>query len=306
MSENNEENDDNFGEIADMFEVTDSKKRSAFESIMARAAEVEAKKAAQLPAWPEAARSAPNEILRSALFGVGNKVKPRENFERRHIPSYGSGVIEYTGKELRQDDLDVWLQLIQLAQKSGNTSQIEFDAIELKKEVGIVRGKIGTDRLLSILTRLQATSLRVSHDRLVDDLNLSLIYRFTNPKDHDDDNSKWMVTVDPALVQLFGDGTHTALINWAERKELAGDFAKWLHGFYCTHRSPGAIRSETLIEASGATFSRKSRANQMVRDALAELERVGAIHPGWEVTSAGLVTNVVRTGKGEAKTLSSS
>lgn len=69
----------------------------------------------QLPLWPEPKRSAPNEIVRSALFNIRNHRVKREFYENIPVVVVGDGSITYNGAELRQDDLDVWLQVIHLA-----------------------------------------------------------------------------------------------------------------------------------------------------------------------------------------------
>src|SRR5207249_8609745 len=85
-------------------------------------------KVIQLPTWGDGSRGAPNEILRSALFNARNKKRQREYLEKATIAVIGEGEITYTGRELRQDDETVWLQLIHLARELPLGELVEFTA----------------------------------------------------------------------------------------------------------------------------------------------------------------------------------
>jgi hypothetical protein len=80
----------------------------------------------RLPFWPESQRSAPNEIVRSALFNARNRKQPRQYLSNADIYVVGDGKITYTGEELRQDDETVWLHLIHLARNVPAGELIEF------------------------------------------------------------------------------------------------------------------------------------------------------------------------------------
>ena len=70
----------------------------------------------QLPLWPNDLRGIPNAFARSALFNVANARKgERSNVKRLEIAALRGISITYTGEELRQDDEDVFLQLLHIA-----------------------------------------------------------------------------------------------------------------------------------------------------------------------------------------------
>lgn len=90
----------------------------------------------QLPLWAEALRCLPNEIAHSALFNAKNRRQPREYLENCEIAVIGDGRITFTGRELRQDDETVWLQLVHLAKERPLGNLVEFTPYSLCKAIG--------------------------------------------------------------------------------------------------------------------------------------------------------------------------
>jgi len=71
--------------------------------------------------------------------------------------------------------------------------------------------------------------------------------------------------------------------------------AKWLHGFYNSHRDPYPLHFEMLLEVSGSSAAQKSKAKQMVKDALEELIEVGFLKE-MKIDAKGMVTVVKAKG----------
>lgn len=90
----------------------------------------------QLPLWAEALRCLPNEIAHSALFNAKNRRQPRLYLENCEIAVIGDGRITFTGRELRQDDETVWLQLVHLAKERPLGNLVEFTPYSLCKAIG--------------------------------------------------------------------------------------------------------------------------------------------------------------------------
>ena len=79
-----------------------------------------------LPVWPTEKRVTPNVFARGSLFGVDSNRKKREHFESRVLASIYNKTVDskselvrqdkdlvtYSGIELRQDDADLFFQLI--------------------------------------------------------------------------------------------------------------------------------------------------------------------------------------------------
>ena len=119
-----------------------------------------------LKPWANDQREAPNEALRCALFTPRNRKTPRESFKNHSVAAYGNARVLYTGEELRQDDLDVWLQVLHMAREHPLGEPIRFSANEMKKALKWNYGAKTTERLKTTLTRLQANAVKFESDRL--------------------------------------------------------------------------------------------------------------------------------------------
>lgn len=69
----------------------------------------------QLPMWPNDLRALPNALTSSTLFGVGDQQTKRELLERKTITALKGIEITYSGRELRQDDQDVFLKILHIS-----------------------------------------------------------------------------------------------------------------------------------------------------------------------------------------------
>lgn len=271
------------------------RRQSPLDKLQARTDEVLAKRERQLPLWPEDQRSAPNEMLRSALFTARNRNQAREQKKSSEIATYGNTRIIYTGEELRQDDHDVWLQILHMAKDLPLGEPLYFRVNALKKELDMPFGKDSTERLKEILTRLKATALVIHSDRLGKGVGVSLLSRFEYNESETTRDAEWMVQVDPEMALLFGEGVYTSRMQWMQRKSLTSPLAKWLHGFYSSHKDPFPMTIATLMGATGTAISSNYKATQLVKKNLEELVRVEFLE-SFSVTKDGRVS-VVRKNK---------
>jgi len=244
-----------------------------------RAKEAKENAEKRLGKWAEELREAPNEALRCALFTARNRNVQRDQLKSVEISSYGNSRVIYTGEELRQDDLDVWLQVLHLARLQELGTPIRFSPAQMKKDLQWPYGVKHTVRLMTILTRLKTTGVQFHSERLGRGVVLSLVRKFEYSDDFDvagkrvDD--EWIVELEPEIATLFGGGFYSTRIEWEQRMALPGNLAKWLHGFYASHSEPYALNVETLIKHAGSRVSTPGKARQMIKEALNELVAVG-------------------------------
>jgi hypothetical protein len=224
----------------------------------------------QLPLWPDSARGAPNWFLRSALFGAFRRGS-RRYMTHEHIASVSSVSIFYTGQQLDQSDLDVWLGLLHLLRGLHLGEKVEISEKEFLRFIdrgGVSARNIGkSDRewLRRVLVRLQATTVEVTGSEF--SYNRSLI----SSADRDHVSGRWIVTVDRRIRGLFGRGSWTQ-IDWNIRCALRGHpLAQWLHGFYSTHASPIPYKVETLLGLCGSEAG--AQASTLTRKALADWKK---------------------------------
>jgi len=228
-----------------------------------------------LKAWADDQREAPNEALRCALFTPRNRKTPRLSYKNQSVAAYGSAKVTYTGEELRQDDLDVWLQVLHMARDHKLGEPIRFNANEMKRALGWNWGKKSTERLKTNLTRLQANAVQFQSDRLGKGVSLSLVNKFEfSNSESDEATNDWVIEIDPDIAKLFGGGIYSTRLEWEQRLEINGDLAKWLHGFYSSHREPHDIKVDLLLTTSGSQVANKHKAKQMLIAAHEELVRV--------------------------------
>jgi hypothetical protein len=100
----------------------------------------------RLPLWPESARGAPNDILRSALFAA-IQGKGRAFLKQRLIVAYDGNQIKYTGEQLDQSDLDVWEHVLHLARQHPLGTVCQFKGGAFLKAIGRSTGIAFTDCL---------------------------------------------------------------------------------------------------------------------------------------------------------------
>lgn len=229
----------------------------------------------QLPLWPEASRSLPNEIARSALFTARNRKQTRATLRQAQIAIIGEGRISYTGEELRQDDETVWLQLIHLAKEQPLGKIVEFTPYAFIKAIcWPIKGQSYL-RLRDVLTRLQATALSIYSKRLREGVSLSMIPFFSWRDEQSGDSLPfWRVRVAPELVLLFGD-MHFTRLEWVQRLALPDGLATWLHGYFASHKSPYPIRIDTIRHGAGLSDDTKADLKKTIARALEALKKVG-------------------------------
>jgi TrfA protein len=239
-------------------------------------------KVIQLPAWGVGSRGAPNEILRSALFNARNKKRQREYLEKATIAVIGEGEITYTGRELRQDDETVWLQLIHLARELPLGELVEFTAYSFIKSLGWNNSAKSYKRLRDSLERMQATALTVYSKRIGEGVSLSMIPFFAWRQGRNGPPlPMYQVRIAPELIELFS-GVRYTLVEWQQRLALPDGLATWLHGYYASHKEPYPIKRETIREGAGLTIKRKDHLKEQTEIALEALKRVGFLK-SWKI-----------------------
>ena len=226
------------------------------------------------PNIPKNKRILPNDLIRSSLFTVGNHRVSREYIKEKVIFSFGNTRIMFTGEELRQDDADVWMQIIyQLAEQ--NDTSFDFLPYRLIKELNWPARSHYRDKLQTCLSRLSATNLTVYNKYYKSGISLSLVRKFQWCNDEGNRLKKWKIWVEPELVNLFSGMNFTKLI-WMQRIKLT-PLAKWLHSYYSSHLDPHSIKVETILKACGSKTKALKHFKPILRNALVELVQVGLL-----------------------------
>ena len=237
-----------------------------------------------LPDWPEQTRGVPNLYLRSALFGVVRRGQ-RKAVKGETIATVKGLDIRYTGWRLDQGDLDVMaqafhLQNIHLERTSKN--YLRFQVKSFLTAIGRQPGKSGREWLKDCFRRLTATAVEFSLDipnRYLDEKYCytgSLVDEFY----YDAREQTYFLKINSKLSELFDAGW--TQLQWEQRLRLKTNLAKWLHGFYASHRDPYPIKIITIKNLSGSECKRLVDFRRSLRMAMGELVNIEAIQT-WKI-----------------------
>jgi hypothetical protein len=220
-----------------------------------------------LPIWREDRRGSPNSLMRCALFAA-IQGKDRKYLEKASVFSQQGVTITYTGKQLNQEDLTVWLALVDLMKKDSLGTECRFTAHEILKYMGLEIGGSGYERLENSILRMVACAVVIKTEAQTYMGNLihnCLI----------DENTKYYkITLNRHLIKLFGENDWTA-INWQERKQLRNKpLCLKLHDYYSSHEKPLPVSFEFLSNITGSTNKQKAGFKVKVKIALEELVKI--------------------------------
>jgi hypothetical protein len=235
---------------------------------------VQAKKKAakQLGAWAEDQRGCPNAMLRAALFCAGKPPTRREFFEQlKLVESLAPYVVSYTGPRLYQPDLDVWLELVHRSRQLPPGAVVEFPIRAMLRALKRNDGKSDRDWLIGVFARLRANALDVSWKDPDTGCERGYIRGLVQWLDHDKDRKLWRVCLDPEVTKLFAPDQHTWISSSARHALGKSYLAKWLHGYFSSHRKPQPISVRRLYELSGSDAVRLRRFREGLKEALDEV-----------------------------------
>lgn len=234
------------------------------------------------PVWKSETRAMPNVVVRSSLFTAKNVNVPRVYRDNEKLAVIGPGEIRYTGIELRQDDEDVLMFLVNEAKKSfGNNElanhenryRIPFNRGALIAELGWTRNARSYHRLRACLTRLKATELTVKVSTMDAGHAVSLLSEYAWRED------EYWVEIPALFFRLYGN-QYTA-ISWGQRQQLPTGLARWLMGYCLSHRESLPIKLDTVARGAGlkipSTKDERKEMRRRLRNAAKALKDAGIL-----------------------------
>lgn len=240
---------------------------------------------AELPKGASHNHVAPNTCLQTGLFGMVQRGR-RKLIEQKQIYSFQGVSIYFTGGELDQGDLDVFLHAIHLAAKqhaTGNKNQkksglVEFSVRSYLKAIGRQPGTSGQEWLLKSIRRLSACVVEVhmANNKYGNSVyGGSLIHDFY----YDPKSKKFYLRINNNLGELFRLGWTP--LQWQQRLQLKTGLSKWLHGLYSS-MEVYPIKVETLRTLSRSQCRELYKFRSLLKAALDELVESRAIE-SWEI-----------------------
>lgn len=219
--------------------------------------------------WPDDRRCAPNEILRSSLFAVVKKGE-RAPIQSQLMASWGDDEIYFTGVQLDQYDLDVWLQCLHLYRENKMGTKVYFTLSSFLRNLGKKPTGSNIKILKQSLDRLQAGGIKLRNKSAKKAYAGSLIEKYYE----DEEARMWCLIINQELLPLFN--SETTWLNWEIRKELSGSLTKWLMGWICTHEAkasaPQKIKLENIRRLSGCSYTTKHHLKNDVVKSIKELQ----------------------------------
>ena len=246
-----------------------------------------------IPTISQKKRIIPNDLIRSSLFTISNHKMPRSYLKEHMLYTFGETTITYTGEELRQDDEDVWLQIIYLI-STEQSMTMEFMPYSLMAKLGWPRRTQYRDKLKMILTRLSATNLAIRNKNIKAGISVSLVRKFIWTDSEGSSLKRWKIWIEPEIRKLFSNALYTK-VHWEQRQQLK-PLAKWLHAYYSSHANPLPIPIPVLKKATGSKSKTLSHFKEQLKASLSELVKINFLHHNFYVDSSN-VLHVSRVGK---------
>lgn len=230
----------------------------------------------QLGLWPDDKRGVPNVALRCALFSAAKPRKSRTLYREHALPAaIGTKAITYTGAQLYQYELDVWLEVLHRCRLRPAGDETEFHPHGFLRSLKRSTGKANYQQLHETMAVLHATSINVIVER--DDRGKPTGYRghLIEKLRYNDSLCQWQVGLHPDIAELFAPKEHTWLDIDARLALGKNYLAKWCHGWFSSHRKPYPVSVERLHELSGSgTVARLRRFRESLRESLSEIALV--------------------------------
>lgn len=243
------------------------------------------------PLWNDGRRGVPNPLIRGGLFTT-RRTPDRENLQLQTIVSLSNFAIRYSGTELRQDDLSVWLSIVNLGRVQPLGSPIYFTAYSLIKDMGWRLHSESYAKIKDCIERMKATSLRISTAQDRDGYAGSLIRDYAFNTTNENGDARWMVRLEERVAKLFT-FDQTTLIEWEQRRKIGSRalLTLWLHTFYSSHKEPIPYKVAKLHELCRSEEKNMANFKIRVRQSMEKLIDVGLLE-SYKITDD--VVHVIR------------
>jgi hypothetical protein len=231
--------------------------------------------------WSDDMRAMPNDWLRSALFTVRNKRTPRDMLDRQPIYHVNKDVsITYTGWELRAyDDELVLHQVLEYCKRLPLGEPATFTFYEICQDLDWPINKSYYEKVNASLTRLQASAMQFSSERVGRLESVSLIRRFRILDKGNKRKQRCQVEIDQEIVLLFA-GDHYTRFVWEKYRKLSPT-ARRMFDYFATHKEPFPLPLEKFRLMCGSDSTRLKKWREQANEAAKELCDSGLVSSAW-------------------------
>ncbi|MDO8728613.1 MAG: plasmid replication initiator TrfA [bacterium] len=227
---------------------------------------------------PHDKRVAPNIFLRSALFSLialpSGKNELVDSDKDVFIPCQDGYEVSVRGHKLDQGDQDVYLECMAVALANIN-SKVTFSHREILGALDISVCGTAVQRLRDRLNKMVSTSLFLKRRENKTGRWRTYSGNLLNWSEDSGGNMSVQINMD-FLVFLQSDFT---AIDWQERLGINSALAKWMHGYYSSHKHPFPISVKKVHELSGSTNTKMYSFRGEINKSIKELAAIGFIEP---------------------------
>lgn len=221
------------------------------------------------PQWADNRRAAVHAVFRSALFPALNFKEGRPFLKEKRIASVEGLTVFFTGEQFDQSDLDVYLELLDIAHVSPFGAECAFSAYGLLKALGRAKGQANHKWLHSVLIRLRSGTVDMTDHRV------RYFGGLIEGGIKDEISKHYIIMINPAFARFFRSGMWSSL-DLDQRRALGrNQTAKALHAYYSTHAAPGPHTYGKLAEIVGLNGKNRRDVKANIIKAHDELKRVG-------------------------------
>jgi hypothetical protein len=226
-------------------------------------------KIGKLPIKPDSYYLVPSEILRSSLFNSsGSKhCKQQNNSIVNNIElSSQKGInIRFSGYLLRQNEMDVWVECLDLLIQKNTTNKIEFKASAFLKKINRNATTPSKEWLFSALNKLIEAKVNIETKSTKFSGKLLKGY-FINKS-----TKTICVYFDSKISILFKVKNCTKISKNQRRKLQKKSLSKWLHSYYLSHTNPHPVKIKTIMEYSGSYSQDERYFKKTLKSAIRDL-----------------------------------
>lgn len=248
----------------------------------------------QLDFWDDGRRAAPNAVFRSALFPALNN-QTRTFVKKKKLFSVEGVDVIFTGEQFDQSDLDVYLELLNLARPFPLGTLIKFSAHGVLKSLGRSVGATAYDWLHMVITRMTGGVVDIT------DHKKRYFGSLLDGGTRNNKTQEYEIILNPKFAVLFGFGMW-ATIDHAQRQAIGrNQTAKSLHSYYESHATPDFHKICTLAGIAGVKGKNKKTTVIKAHEVL-KSEKVGYLKD-YEINGDMLKANKVKHTKGQLQHL---
>ena len=223
----------------------------------------------EFPQWPDNRRATAQAIFRSALFPTLNFKEGRPFLKEKKLVSVEGVEVIFTGEQFDQSDLDVYLELLNIAHESPFGTECRFTAYSLLKALGRRTGNKDHKWLHSVLIRLRGGTVEMT------DHQIRYFGGLLEGGFKDELTKHYAISVNPAFSCFFKAGLWASLDNQQRCALGRNQTAKALHAYYSTHVAPGLHTFEKLAGLVGLKNKQRRDMKANLIKAHDELKGIG-------------------------------